>query len=76
MSVDVQFTPTFKAGTPRVLFSGPYVPQANGNPNYDAFRDRQRFIMIQQPNATEENERPLVIVLNWFEELKRLVPVN
>jgi Tol biopolymer transport system component len=77
MSVDVQFTPSFKAGTQRMLFSGPYVAHPNGNPNYDVFRDGQRFVMIQQPNTTGDDAgRPLVIVFNWFEELKRLVPGN
>ena len=34
------------------------------------------FVMIQNPNSSSYAQRALVIVLNWFEELKRLVPVN
>jgi hypothetical protein len=29
--------------------------------------------MIQEPNLAAES-KPLVVVLNWFEELKRLAP--
>jgi serine/threonine-protein kinase len=77
MVVDVRTQPTFTASIPRVLFQGPYVAQQNGNPNYDVFRDGQRFVMIQHANApTDTSAPPLTAVLNWFEELKRLVPTD
>ncbi|MDA2927477.1 hypothetical protein MYX78_09650 [Acidobacteria bacterium AH-259-G07] len=38
----------------------------------------QRFLMIKEAGQTEEiSERDeLIIVQNWFEELKRLVPTG
>jgi serine/threonine protein kinase len=76
MAVGIETQPSFKPGIPRMLFKGSFVPQPNGNPNYDAFRDGKRFVMIQAPSSTSEETTQLVVVLNWFEELKRLVPAN
>ena len=41
----------------------------------------QRFLMIKEDNAAGENdgssvEPRIIVVLNWFEELKERVPVN
>ena len=42
---------------------------------YDVAPDGQRFVMIK---VSEEQEAvgQINIVLNWFEELKRLVPTD
>ena len=59
-----------------MLFSmAPYL-DSNGHPMYDVSSDDQRFVMLR----TEDDEGPLgpdtelILVLNFFEELKRLVP--
>ena len=42
---------------------------------YDVSPDGRRFLMIKQ--ATDEVTAPqIVVVHNWLEELKRLVPPN
>jgi hypothetical protein len=41
--------------------------------NYDVTADGERFLMLRQ---VEGSEVPIVVVLNWFEELKRLVPLH
>ncbi len=64
MVVSVQMEPEFKASRPRVLFEGPYSPRFDNSP------DGQRFLMIK----TETEAVPIHVVLNWFEELDRLVP--
>jgi len=73
MAVDVTLSPAFVAGTPHMLFEFQTVP---GSPHrhYDVSRDG-RFLIVRGP------ERPapppvtqMVMVLNWFEELKRLAP--
>ena len=75
MAVDVVTQSAFQVATPRVLFQGPYEPTNSVSPNYDVSADGQRFLMVQpseqQPAVTEFN-----VVLNWFEELKRSVPVS
>ena len=68
--VDVNTANGFKAGRPRELFSGSFALDEFGVPNYDVTADGQRFLMVQQ--AGREFQK-LTIVLNWFEELNRLV---
>jgi hypothetical protein len=45
---------------------------------YDASADGQRFLMIKEISGADE--RPpsarIILVQNWFEELKRLVPAK
>ncbi len=56
---------------PRVLFEGGFVPWEPNTPRtYDVAADG-RFLMIE-PSTT--NSQRFNVVLNWVEELKRLVP--
>ncbi len=75
MVVSVQTEPTFNASRPQVLFEGSYVSSGviEGYQYYDISPDGQQFLMIkeEQTAAVQIN-----VVLNWFEELKRLVPTN
>ncbi len=70
--VSIKTEPTFTQGSPEVLFTGNY-QGTSGNRQYDVAPDGQRFLMIKQEQTgiTQIN-----VVLNWFEELKRLVPTN
>jgi Tol biopolymer transport system component len=75
MTVAVETAPDFSAGKPMVLFEGQYARNHDSlYLNYDVSPDGQRFAMYkqdEQPAPTQIN-----VVLNWFEELKRLVPTN
>jgi hypothetical protein len=42
---------------------------------YDASPDGQRFLMIKE-DPNERAPAGMVIVLNWIDELKRLVPIR
>ena len=43
--------------------------------HYDIHPDGQRFLMMNMQGS--EGTRPRInVVLNWFEELERLVPTN
>ena len=46
--------------------------------SYDVAPDGQRFLMIKEGGGAEDASAPasLIIVENWFEELRRLVPTN
>ncbi len=69
MAVALTTTPEFKASRPVLLFEGPY-SYSYLNSNYDVAPDG-RFVMIRKtPNASPVHA---VVVLNWFEELKRKV---
>jgi eukaryotic-like serine/threonine-protein kinase len=74
MAVDITTQPSFSAGKPRVLFEGRYEPAPLTNPNYDVSRDGQRFLMLKPAGQADEAATQINVVLNWFEELKRLVP--
>ena len=65
-----------EAGRPKFLFEGPYAAGnygGNPGPNYDVAPDG-RFLMILPDSA--RNPATLHLVLNWAEELKRLVPTD
>jgi Tol biopolymer transport system component len=75
MAVPVVTEPAFEAGSPEVLFTGIYAAQIARM--YDIATDGQKFLMIKPVETTEAGERnDVVLVQNWFEELKRLVPVD
>ena len=70
MAVSIQTEPVFKSGYPRKLFEGPYRSHEYF-PAYDIHPDGDRFLMTR----LEEKERinHLKLILNFSEELKRLV---
>jgi serine/threonine-protein kinase len=74
MAVMIVTVPAFTADQPRTLFEGHYYSLDPGWPQYAVSLDGQRFMMIKE----EEDVLPsqLHVVLNWHEELKRLVPTN
>jgi serine/threonine-protein kinase len=76
MAAPIQPGPTFVAANPRVVFEGRYV--GGFGRNYDVSPDGQRFLMIKDARPADERAAPqqLVVVLNWLEELKRLVPTK
>ena len=75
MAVPITTTPTFSAGTPRVLFEGAF--RIDGPlRGYDVTPDGQRFLMVREVPQPPVRVSQMVLVQNWFEELKRLVPTN
>jgi len=76
MVVGVETEPTFSPGSPKLLFTGTY--SLADTRNYDISLDGQSFLMIKDVEQAEETSArtELIMVLNWFEELKRLVPTD
>jgi serine/threonine-protein kinase len=75
MAVDIATQPSFNAGKSRMLFEGRYVQ--GPFPNYDVSPDGQRFLMIKPVEQTSSSSpTQIVVVQNWFEELKRRVPTG
>ena len=73
MVVPVRTEPTLVFETPQLLFEGNFIYNTGGwAPSYDISPDGERFLMI----TSEAQPNELHIVLNWFEELKRLVPTD
>ena len=66
MVVDIQTSPTFRAGQPRALFE-------LRTENWDVAPDGKRFLVVKFPE-TSADEAKMQVVVNWFEELRRKVP--
>ena len=66
---------TFRAGTAATLFTTAYATPAPWR-SYDVSPDGRRFLMIKDGAGGTDTSPPLslVVVQNWLEELKRLVP--
>jgi eukaryotic-like serine/threonine-protein kinase len=82
-AVAVQTTgSTFRAGNPaRILekqYYAGFTPLGVDLRGYDVSLDGQRFLMIKENAEDEGNGTPasMVVVLNWFEELKARVPTK
>ncbi len=76
MAVPVETKPTFKHGTPTVLFQGAYADlPGNDVIFWDISPKDGRFLMLKE-EAAAEVPRKIKVVVNWFEELKRLVPAK
>ena len=79
MSITVEWEPVFTPSTPEVVFEGPYSAPIPGIRDYDVSPDGQNFLMVKPGglagSGTGETTN-LVVIQNWFEELKRLVPVE
>ena len=75
MAVEIATRPVFAAGKPKELFTRDYMLTPASTRNYDVSLDGRRFLMIQ-PSARHAAPREIVVVLNWFDELKRLVPTR
>jgi Tol biopolymer transport system component len=78
MAVDISTQPSFAAGKPRQLFEGRYAMSTEnaGRANYDISPDGQRFLMIKPVEQQQAGPTQINVVLNWTEELKRLVPTG
>jgi hypothetical protein len=74
MAVEIATTGAFKAGTPRTLFEGRFVRGPNAAAGYDVAADG-RFLMVQ-PLHADPTTNQIHVVLNWFQELQRLVPTR
>ena len=62
-------------GPAKALFTGQFYALQAGR-SYDVSRDGKRFLMIKDAGIETAAPIQLVVVLNWLEELKRLVPKN
>ena len=80
MRVGVEHASSWAATTPTMLIKeGYFTIQAPFiGRSYDVSPDGQRFLLIKEGGGTDQTAAPasLIVVLNWTEELKRLVPTK
>ncbi len=77
MAVAIATEPRLAPESPTLLFEGPYrsgVAGANPVTGYDVAPDG-RFVMIRAEKSSGGLQQ-INLVLNWFEELERLVPTS
>ena len=78
--VSVNTTPSFSIGNPEpAIATGLSAVVSIGSRSYDITPDDTAFLTVSplsgtQPGSVETQE--IRIVLNWFEELNRLVPTK
>ena len=75
MAVSFETSTAFRPSRPQLLFEGPYTSGATVPAiatTYDVAPGGQHFLMIE--GGEEEGANQLHVILNWFEELKRLAP--
>ena len=63
LEVEVQTTPTFRAGVPRRLFTLAPISSSNVYPGFDVSADGQRFLLIEPDSQAATTS--LVVVLNF-----------
>ncbi len=75
MALAFETEPTFTPGALTQLFVRNII--GGRNRRMAVSPDGQRFLLLANATAGGEAERSqLIVVQNWFEELKRLVPTN
>ena len=74
--VDVRTDGGFAAAKPRLLFDKPGYSVSTPGRVYDLSDDGQRFLMVKSEERKPVPVAEMILVQNWFEELKRLVPAG
>jgi len=75
--VDIERSPGqgLEIGEQRLLFEGSFQPSYDTALSYDLSLDGRRFLMRERPED-DIAARQLVLALDWFSELERLVPID
>ena len=76
--VRVEGSPSWRNGTPTTVLQGNYLlpTDVQVGRTFDIAPDGKRFLMVKAGSGEDAPAQSLVVVENWFEELKRLVPTN
>jgi serine/threonine protein kinase/Tol biopolymer transport system component len=75
LAVPIETRPAFQAGTPKNLFNEVVDFRSNSGETYDVDPRGGRFLMIRPPKEGTSSAQ-VRIVLNWFSELRRVVPAK
>jgi hypothetical protein len=73
---DVRTDGGFSTNKPRLLFAKPGYLCESPIRDYDLSLDGQRFLMVKLEQRKPTPVTEMILVQNWFEELKRLVPTR
>jgi len=73
-AVDIRTDGGFSTGKPRLLFERPGYGSGGPIRSYDLSQDGQRFLMVKLEQRKPTPVTEMILVQNWFEELKQKVP--
>jgi eukaryotic-like serine/threonine-protein kinase len=77
MAVRIQPGASFSPGVARRIFDDEAFVRQGAHTGYDVSPDARRFLFVKNAPPDQSAAAPQVVVVrNWFEELKRLVPAN
>ena len=76
MGVNVRTDGSFSASKPRLLFKAQGYSTGGVIRAWDLSRDGQRFLMVKNEERKPQPVTEMILIQNWFEELKRLVPTG
>ncbi len=74
MTVPIEPGPSPMFGRPNVMFEGEFAKHRLSTSDYDVSADGQSFMMLEVQG--DAPRRQINVVLNWFDELNRLVPAE
>ena len=74
MAVLVQTQGDFRPQKPRILFDAPSAMGTRFDRDYDVLANGEGFVMVEMETTEERAE--FHVILNWFNELERLVPTK
>jgi serine/threonine-protein kinase len=77
-AVSAPTAPALTIGPPVEVFRERFyvAPSGSPRPQYDVTADGKRFLIVTEAAETSADRLTIVIVQNWLEELKRLLPVD
>ena len=73
IAVALKTEPRLEIGERTVLFEGIFVSRSPWHAGYDVHPDGERFLMVGLGDASVIGDQ-INIVVNWFEELRRIAP--
>ena len=64
--------------TPVLLFELPFYIARSGSPRkqYDVTSDGKRFLLLSTSTSAVADRPRIIVVQNWMEEVRRLIPSN
>ena len=74
--VDIRTDGGFSVSKPRLLFNAPGLMGSGPIRTWDLSLDGQRFLMVKLEETKPTPVTEMILVQNWFEELKRLCPTG
>ena len=76
MAVEVESGDAFRSGAPTRVADGRYVGTRGGYGGFGVSPDGKRFLLYKEQVDAGEPRSELILVLNWFDELRERVPVR